>query len=113
MTVVKIDCARIRSESTFHDVFAGGFGFPDFYGRNMDAWIDCMTYLDEPDAGMSKITVPKGECLTLHLENVADFARRTPQLFNTLTRCVAFVNYRRIENGGRSVLALSYRLETR
>ena len=32
-----------------------GFGIapwvygPDFYGKNMDAWIDCMTYLDEPD----------------------------------------------------------------
>ncbi|MDZ4753789.1 MAG: barstar family protein [Phycisphaerae bacterium] len=31
--------------------FAETFGFPGFYGRNMNAWNDCMTFLDGPDAG--------------------------------------------------------------
>jgi len=33
----------ITDWASFHDVFMHTLGFPDFYGRNMDAWIDCMT----------------------------------------------------------------------
>jgi RNAse (barnase) inhibitor barstar len=46
MTLVKLDTRRIRDWDTFHDLFAEVFGFPGFYGRNMDAWIDCMTWLE-------------------------------------------------------------------
>ena len=28
-------------------------GFPGFYDRNMNAWIDCMSYIDELGAGMN------------------------------------------------------------
>ena len=49
MTVVRLDCDRITDWDSFHAVFAEVFGFPNFYGRNMNAWIDCMTYLDDPE----------------------------------------------------------------
>ncbi len=35
---VRIDTNRIVDWNSFHDVFAEAFGFPDFYGRNMNAW---------------------------------------------------------------------------
>ena len=38
--VVSVDCARIHDWNSFHDEFATVFGFPDFYGRNMNAWIE-------------------------------------------------------------------------
>lgn len=53
MTVVKLDTRPITDWLTFHTVFAKSFGFPGFYGRNMNAWIDCMTSLDDPSAGMT------------------------------------------------------------
>jgi len=37
-----------------------GQACPGFYRRNMNAWNDCMTYLDDPDSGMSSVTVEKG-----------------------------------------------------
>ncbi len=37
MGVVTIDTRRITDWETFHDVFAEVFGFPEFYGRNMEA----------------------------------------------------------------------------
>lgn len=37
MTLVKLDTRRITDWDTFHDVFAEVFGFPGFYGRNMNA----------------------------------------------------------------------------
>jgi RNAse (barnase) inhibitor barstar len=55
MVIVRIDTTKIRDWASFHEVFSEAFGFPDFYGRNMDAWIDCMTSLDDPAAGMSRI----------------------------------------------------------
>ena len=55
---VSIDCAIIHDCNSFHDEFARVFGFPSFYGRNMNAWIDCMTSLDEPEDGMTSIHAP-------------------------------------------------------
>jgi RNAse (barnase) inhibitor barstar len=51
MPLVRIDGTRLQSWDAFHSAFASAFGFPDFYGRNMDAWIDCMTSLDSPGTG--------------------------------------------------------------
>lgn len=108
MKLIKLDTRRICDWDTFHDVFAEVFGFPDFYGRNMNAWIDCMSYLDEPGAGMSAVSVEPSSVLTLQLDAVDEFASRCPEQFSALVECAAFVNWRRIEQGQNAVLALSY-----
>lgn len=43
---------RIIDWPSFHAVFEEALGFPGYYGWNMDAWIDCMTYVDNADYGM-------------------------------------------------------------
>ena len=106
--VVHIDTNRIREWDSFHDVFAETFGFPGFYGRNLDAWIDCMTCLDDPEAAMSKVHVPSGGVVTIQLEHVDEFAARCPEQYRALIECVAFVNWRRLEQGDPSLLALSF-----
>ena len=108
MVLVRIDTTKIRDWASFHDVFSETFGFPDSYGRNLDAWIDCMTTLDDPAAGMSKIHAPGGGVLTLQLDGVDGFAQRCPELYRAVVDCCAFVNWRRIEAGEPAVLALSY-----
>ena len=50
--------SQITDWETFHDTFAQALGFPGFYGRNMDAWIDCLTSADEKTHGMLRTTVP-------------------------------------------------------
>jgi len=106
--LVKLDTARICDWNTFHDVFADILGFPSFYGRNMNAWIDCMTYLDEPAPGMSTLHVEPGDVLTLQLEAVDEFAARCPDQYAALVECVAFVNWRRVEQGEGAILALAF-----
>jgi len=106
--VIRIDGNRIHDWSTFHDVFAQVFGFPSFYGRNMDAWIDCMSYLDEPSAGMSSIHVAAGEVLSLAVDNAASFKSRCPEQFQALVESAAFVNWRVMEKGGRPLIALGF-----
>ena len=93
---------------SFHECFLKTFGFPDFYGRNMNAGIDCMSYLDDPDAGMSKVNVGIGDVLVICLSGARDLRKRCPERFDALIDCTAFVNYRRIELGQQAILAISF-----
>lgn len=104
---VTIDCEQIIDWNSFHDIFAETFGFPGFYGRNMDAWIDCLTRLDAPDDGMTTIHAPADGCVVLQLENVKSFKVRCREIYDALIECSAFVNWRRIERDFPPVLVLS------
>ena len=109
VTKVSIDCGSISDLQSFHEEFAKAFGFPEFYGKNMDAWIDCMTYLDDPAAGMSKIHCERGSVLVLELLNVKTFRQRCPELYEAVIDGIAFVNWRRLETDDPAVLAISFR----
>ena len=104
---VVLDCDNIRDWDSFHEEFARAFGFPNFYGKNMDAWVDCLTFLDAPEDAMSSIHCEPGSVMTLELSNVKAFASRCPEQYNAVIECSAFVNWRRLEMGDPSVLALS------
>jgi|688.fasta_scaffold02841_16 hypothetical protein len=107
MRIVKLDGRKIAE--SFHDYFAEEFGFPDFYGRGMDAWIDCMTYLDEPSAGMStKIFVRPGESIVFHIEDINHLKDTNLEAYNDLIECTSFVNYRRTEMGDTPLIYLSF-----
>jgi hypothetical protein len=106
---ILLDCKDISDWNSFHGEFARVFGFPDFYGKNMDAWIDCMTSLDTPEDGMSSVHCKPGSVVALELENVKDFAYRCPEQYKAMIECSAFVNWRRLENGDSPVLALSFK----
>lgn len=102
--VVVIPTTRIVDWASFHAVFADVFGFPAFYGRNMDAWIDCMTSIDQAEDGMSAITVSPGELLVIQIDG--DLKYRCPEQYQAIIKCSAFVNQRRVEVGEAPVLAL-------
>jgi hypothetical protein len=104
-TVVTIPTERITDWDSFHTIFQDVFGFPDFYGRNMNAWIDCMGDVDEA-SGMTRINVGVGELVALRIDDAADFQRRCPEQFAALIECTAFVNYRRVELGQLPVLTM-------
>jgi hypothetical protein len=46
--------------------------------------------------------------VTLAIDDAPGFAKRCPEQYEALVECAAFVNWRRIEQGDGSVLALSY-----
>lgn len=74
----------------------------------MDAWIDCMSDLDDPGSGMTTVHVDSGQALPLVIEHAQDFKTRCPDLFSALVECAAFVNWQRIEAGQAPVLALAF-----
>ena len=110
MTRIQIETDRISDWDTFHDVFAEALGFPTFYGRNMDAWIDCMSYLDDSDAGMTKINCKKGDFVVLELTDAKKFKERCREQYDAIVECTAFVNFRNLDVGENPVLMLSFYL---
>ena len=69
-------------------------GFPNFYGKNMNAWIDCMSYLDDSSAGMTKFFVSPDEICLFEINSAEDFAKRLPEIFTELIVCTSAVNQR-------------------
>lgn len=108
VSIVKIECQNIKGWSSFHDEFTRVFGFLDGYGRNMDAWIDCMSSLSDPDDGMTKIHCEKGKVVTIKLENITELKLRCPEIYQSIIKCTAFVNWRLIEQNEPPVLTLSF-----
>jgi hypothetical protein len=106
--IVQLDGRRLTTESSLHDQFARVMGFPRFYGNNMDAWIDCMSSIDAPDEGLSKVVIDHGEVLTLQIEHYDTFKATAPTLAVTLNECAAIVNWRRVSDGKAPLLALAY-----
>jgi RNAse (barnase) inhibitor barstar len=108
VSLARIDCSRIRDWASFHDEFNRVFMFAGFYGRNMDAWIDCLSSLDKPDAQLTGVHCESGKVLTIELENAAEFKALRGEQYMALIECAAFVNWRRIQQGQQPVLALSF-----
>lgn len=104
--VVNIPTDKIMDWDSFHDVFDSALGFPGYYGRNINVWIDRLTHADDPDSGMVASPVASGDLLTLSIVEAAEFKRRCPEQFDALIECTAFVNFRRREVGDGPVLAL-------
>lgn len=98
MPHAQLDGAAISDWDAFHDQSAAAFGFPAFYGRNMNAWIDCLTYVREGD-GMSRFELGPTEPLMIEVLETEAFNRQAPEIFDAFVECVAFVNQRHVEAG--------------
>lgn len=90
--IIDIPTNQIKDWDSFHDLFQKELGFPDYYGRNMNAWIDCMDDLVD--------------VVILKIKNASEFKKRCPEQHDALIECSAFVNYRRVEAGETPILTL-------
>ena len=107
MANVRLDTKQIYDWESFHKLCKKQFGFPDFYGMNMNAWIDCLAYLDEGD-GMTYFHLAKGETLNIEVSDTEDFNSRLPEVFDALVECSAFVNRRYVEDAKSPVISLLF-----
>jgi len=105
---VRIDLDEVSDWASFHEVFKRTLGFFDGYGRNGDAWNDCMGDLDDLETGITDFKVPPGNVLALRLDHVTNFRTRCPEIWSALIEMSAFVNWRRMEKGREPILALSF-----
>jgi len=95
MKKIQINTDRIINWKTFHSHFADQFGFPDYYGQNMNAWIDSME-----EFVIEGITILEfGDCGSLK--------ERAPEIHKAILECNAFINYRSTEAGEEPKLIIS------
>ena len=106
--IVRIDARRLTDAAGLHGAMSEAFGFPDFYGKNLDALVDCLTHLDDPKAGMSRVQVFPGQVALLVLDHMDDSGKAHVAPVKSLIDAVAFVNWRRLEKGQPPVLAMAY-----
>ncbi len=105
MPLVPIDGGRIVDRAAFHVDFAEAFGFSEFYGRNMDAWIDCMSSLDQSESGLSRIHGSASDPVVLRI----DHCDAVPgDIFDDLVGCAGFVNWRNLQAGYPAILVLGF-----
>ena len=107
MAIARIKTAGIEDWQSFHEAFKSEMGFPEFYGMNMNAWIDCFTYLDEGD-GLSRFHLAQGEMLHIEIVGTREFKSRLPEIYDALVECTAAVNQRYAEQGRAPVLSLVF-----
>jgi Barstar (barnase inhibitor) len=58
-TILGFDCRAWRSEADFHEDVADVLKFPDYYGRNLDAFNDCMGDVVVPEQGGLAPSLPR------------------------------------------------------
>jgi hypothetical protein len=72
----------------------------------MDAWIDCMSSLDEE--GMTKFLIEPDEMLQIEVTRTEEFRTKLPEIFGAFVDCSAFVNQNYIESGRGPALSIIF-----
>ena len=93
MAIIQLKTNHITDWVTFHEQSKIAFGFPAFYGANMDAFIDCLTYIDEGD-GMSSVILKAEEKLIIKIIGTTSFRNRLPDVAFALSDSVDAINER-------------------
>lgn len=89
-----IDGNALTDWKAFHKVFKETMNFPEYYGNNMDAWIECMAEIKEP----LLISITDSEALKENSE----------EIYFTILECTALVNSIKLDEGDESVIAVSF-----
>ena len=105
MTTVRLDGECIKDWESFHSECEREFGFPEFYGRNMDAWVDCLSYLRDED-GMTKFRLKPDEILQIEVSKAALLKQSAPEILDDLTFCIEAINERYEDYGEKPALKL-------
>lgn len=106
--IIRIDARRLTDAAGLHAALNEAFGFLDEYGKNLDSLVDCLTYLDDPQAGMTRAHVRPGEVALLVLDHIDTNGKQIDRHVKSLLDAIAFVNWRRLETGQPPVLAVAY-----
>ena len=68
---IEIDCSGM-TELSLNIKMKELLGFPDFYGMNWDAMIDCLSYMRQPSAGMSSVALNDDDALVIYCKNLSE-----------------------------------------
>jgi len=105
MINLSIDFSKIKTIDDFHDEMKELFGFPDFYGRNVHALIDCLSSLRFPDDGMTTINIGMDDVVVIEAINLSSL---DGIIIKNLIFAIEAVNQRSILKGRRAQLLIEF-----
>jgi hypothetical protein len=105
MASVQLNGEAITDWSSFHTACAAAFGFPEFYGRTMDAWVDCLSYLRD-DENMTRFHLKPNEVLQITISHADALRKNVPDLLEEVAFCIAGINERYDDYGEKPALEL-------
>ena len=106
--LIRIDARRLPGAAGLHAALDEAFGFGPSYGKNLDALVDCLTHLDDPAAGLSRVQVFPGQVVLLVIEHTHGAGKPAATQVKALADVAAFVNWRRLEAKQPPVVAVAY-----
>ena len=104
--LLRIDDRSVIDRDAFRRIFPPAFGFPDFHGRDSNAWVDCMPGPDDPGAGMARLHVGHGQIPSWAIDHADAMKPRCPDILAAPLACAAFVNRQPIDPGRGAALAV-------
>jgi hypothetical protein len=105
MANAELKGAAIVDWASFHAESARSFGFPESYGKSMDAWVDCLSYLRDED-GMSMFRLAPKETLTITVSGAGQMRAQAADILEEMTFCIAGINERYEDYGELPALVL-------
>ncbi|EDN7242987.1 barnase inhibitor [Salmonella enterica subsp. enterica] len=103
---VLIDFYKVKIMDDFYDQLSEKLGFPESFGRNGDALIDCLFSLRYPQDEMTSIHVNSEEYLLLELRG---FSSVEQKIRDTLVTSIEFVSKKCKEKGQAPSIVLLLR----
>ena len=79
-----INGANIKDWNSFHIEFQEKMGFIEGYGRNTNAWIDCMTdiFTNGDYKSLTKYNLNEGDKFILRIVNAEKWKEQNTDIFN-------------------------------
>ena len=92
-----IDGTKIIDWKSFHDEFQTKLGFFEGYGRNLNAWIDCMTdmFTNGEYESLTKFNLNEGDRFILKILNSEKWKNQSTETFNAFIDCCISANSER------------------
>src|SRR5436190_1216633 len=88
---IEINFTEIESLEDMHILLKEKFGFPEFYGKNVNALIDCLSSLRYPDDGMTLVNLELNEILYLKIKGLSN---KSDLIINNFLISIESVNER-------------------
>ncbi len=95
MKTFTLKAENLSDWASFHKEFKIILGFPNYYGENMNAWIDCVDELTEDEQAL------------IHIDKGKSMKETVPEILEVFLESSAFVNNRKIEAGEKPSLLIS------
>ena len=89
----EINGESIQDWDSSHDEFQMKLGFFEGYGRNMDAWIDCMSdlFTNGEYKSLTKLNLNDGDTLVLVVQNSDQWKKQSPETYDEFIDCSVIV----------------------